>query len=79
MYKVLTKKQGSKEFKTIRKFEDYKKCYRYVGSRLQRDFNLHWSYSLKYLLEDFDKTKIFKYGDTFIEIKKTSFRIEQTN
>ena len=80
MYEVLHKKVGIGVYKPLRKrkFQTYKNAYYYIGDVLQKKDCLHWSYSLKYMMDGYDRRKLFKYGDTYLRRKNYCFKI-QTN
>lgn len=75
MYSVKTKKVGGKSYRTIKKFKNYDKAYAYIGDTLQIKDTLHWSYSTKYLMDGYDKKRIFPYGDNFLRRKNICFKI----
>jgi len=75
MYSVKRKKVGGKTYKTIKEFKNYHKAYAYIGDTLQVSDTLHWSYSTKYMLDGYDKKKIFEYGDTFLRRKNICYKI----
>lgn len=77
MYIVKRKKIGNNNYKTINKFKEYKKAYYFVGDYLQKNDSLHWSYSLKYLMDGYDRKKIFIFGDKYLRRKNICYKIEQ--
>jgi hypothetical protein len=61
MYSLLVKKVGEPSYKSVKKFRTYEKAYYFVGNKLQTKHNLHYSYSVKYLMCGYDKKKIFPF------------------
>ena len=62
MFTLRYKRVGGKYYRTIKSFKEYRRAYGYLGDLLQEKHNLHWSFSVKYLMCGYDKRKIFKLG-----------------
>jgi hypothetical protein len=77
MYSLLVKKVGEPSYKSIKNFRTYKKAYYFVGNKLQTKHNLHFSYSIKYLMCGYDRKKIFPLGKTFVRRDNICYKIVQ--
>jgi hypothetical protein len=78
-YEVLTKQVGGEAYRKVKQFNDYKRAYYYIGDLLQKKDTLHWSYSVKYLMDGYDRKKIFPYGKLFLRRKNICFKINTIN
>lgn len=75
-YEVLTKNVGGEAYNKVKTFSNYKRAYYYIGDLLQKKDTLHYSYSLKYMMDGYDRKKIFPYGKLYLRRKNICFKIE---
>ena len=77
MYNVLIKEVGvGIPYQKVKRFRTYKKAHRFIGHELWKENpNFHWSYSLKYLQDGYEKKKIFMFGDNFVRRNNKCYRI----
>jgi len=78
-YEVLTKQVGGEAYLKVKQFSNYKRAYYYVGDLLQKKDTLHWSYSLKYMMDGYDRKRLFPYGNSFLRRKNICFKIQTIN
>lgn len=78
MYCVSIKDVGSEyAYQQVKRFRTYRNAYYYIAEILWRQNpNYHWSYSLKYLQDGYDKKKIFPFGNNFIRKNKKCYKIK---
>ena len=77
MYIVQVKEARQEDYKEVARFKDYKKAYYHTGEMLADNSDLHWSYSLKYMMDGYNKNKLFIHGATFIKRDGICYKITQ--
>lgn len=80
MYQLVYKEVGKIRYKPLRtkKFRNYKFAYYYLGSFLQENDTLSWSYSLKYMMDGYDRKKLIRRGNHYFRRKNICFKIIQS-
>jgi len=75
MHEVL-KRQSDGTFKKVTEFDEYKKAHRYICNIFYRkEEGLHWSYSLKYMMNGYCKRRIFEFGTLKFKRGDTEYKI----
>lgn len=77
---IVKKKNKDGSYTKLNTFSEYKKAYYFVCDKFyQREDGLHWSYSLKYMMYGYDRTKLFEYGCLKFKRGSSEYKIESLN
>ena len=77
MYQVLkAKKDGT--FLNLKTFATYKQAYYFVAEKyIRQGTGMHYSFGLKYLMDGYDKSKLFKFGCLDFKHNSQHFKIQE--
>jgi hypothetical protein len=80
MYAVYKKSNTGKSPTKLKTFTNYKDAYYFICEKFsRREDGLHYSYSLKYMMSGYDKTKLFEYGCIKFKRFGSEYEIQSLN
>ena len=78
VFTLHVKSDKAVRYKEVAKFKEYIKAYYHAGEMLADRSDLHWSYSLKYMMDGYCRTKLFELGTTEFNWDGFSYKITQS-